>query len=144
MFTPAYAAPEQRTGRAVTTATDIYGLGCVLFELLTDCLVADVGGGERGIPVPSSAVTTSVARTLRGELDTVVAKATHVQPERRYVSAQALADDIDNYLAGRPLIAAPDSFAYRTRKFLQPPPRWSPWSSLPPSYGAWRWSVRAR
>lgn len=89
VFTPAYAAPEQRSGRAVTTATDVYGLGCVLFELLTDRLVADSGSDGRGIPSPSSAATTGAARTLRGELDTVVAKATHAEPERRYASAQA-------------------------------------------------------
>jgi tetratricopeptide (TPR) repeat protein/tRNA A-37 threonylcarbamoyl transferase component Bud32 len=118
VFTPAYAAPEQRQGRGVTTAADIYGLGCVLFELLTDRVVADVGGAERGIPPPSQFVAATQARVLRGDLDTVVAKATHPLAERRYVSAQALADDVGHYLAGRPLQAAPDSLSYRTRKFL--------------------------
>ena len=57
-------------------------------------------------------------RGLRGELDTLVGKAMHDEPERRYASAQALADDVENYLAGRPLLGAPDSFAYRARKFV--------------------------
>ena len=118
VFTPAYAAPEQRSGRGVTTAADIYGLGCVLFELLTDRAIADVGGGECGIPAPSASVGAATARTLRGDLDTIVSKATQVEAERRYDSAQALADDVGHFLAGRPLQAAPDSFAYRTRKFL--------------------------
>lgn len=119
VFTPAYAAPEQRSGRGVTTAADVYGLGCVLFELITGRAIADVGGGERGIPVPSACVSTTQARALRGDLDTLVAKATHAEAERRYGSAQALADDVENFLAGRPLRAAPDSFAYRAHKFLR-------------------------
>ena len=118
VFTPAYAAPEQRSGRGVTTAADIYGLGCVLFELLTDRAIADVGGGDGGIPAPSACVSATQARALRGDLDTIVLKATQVEAERRYASAQALADDVGHYLAGRPLQAAPDSFAYRVRKFL--------------------------
>jgi len=119
VFTPAYAAPEQRAGRGVTTATDIYGLGCVLFELLAGRLVAEVGGGQRELPAPSACCADPArARELRGELDTLVLKAVHAEPERRYASAQALADDIENFLHGRPLQAAPDSVFYRTRKFL--------------------------
>ena len=118
VFTPAYAAPEQIAGRAVTTATDIYGLGCVLHELLSGRALHEVRQGDR-IPPPSDTARDSTqARTLRGELDTLTAKALHHEPERRYASAQALADDVENYLAGRPLRAAPDSLAYRTRKFL--------------------------
>ena len=118
VFTPTYAAPEQIAGRAVTTATDIYGLGCVLHELLTDRALHDVVEDGR-IPPPSSvAVTPARARVLRGDLDTLVGKAMHAEPERRYASVQALSDDIENYLAGRPLRAAPDSIAYRARKFV--------------------------
>lgn len=117
VFTPAYAAPEQISGRAVTTATDIYGLGCVLYELLSGQTLHDVSR-DRPIPAPSAAAGDAArARLLHGELDTLVGKAMHAEPSRRYASAQALADDVENYLAGRPLVAAPDSFAYRARKF---------------------------
>ena len=118
VFTPAYAAPEQLAGKSVTTATDIYGLGGVLHELLTERSLHEVRVGDR-VPLPSQvALDTSQARELRGDLDTLVGKAMHEEPERRYASAQAFADDIDNYLQGRPLAAAPDSLAYRTRKFI--------------------------
>jgi serine/threonine-protein kinase len=115
-FTPAYAAPEQLAGRTVTTATDVYGLGCVLHELLSGRLLHEFAGAR--IPPPSAAATDStLSRGLRGELDTLVGKAMHDEPERRYASAQALADDVENYLAGRPLRGAPDNLAYRARKF---------------------------
>ena len=118
VFTPAYAAPEQIAGRAVTTATDIYGLGCVLHELLSGRPLHEVGDDGR-IPPPSAAAADPLrARMLRGELDTLVGKAMHEEPQRRYASAQALSDDVENWLAGRPLTAAPDSVAYRTRKFV--------------------------
>ncbi|MGH8172780.1 MAG: protein kinase domain-containing protein, partial [Rhodanobacteraceae bacterium] len=118
VFTPAYAAPEQRRGEAATTASDVYGLGCVLFELL---------GGRRNdssadnTPVPRPSATTGepeFARSLRGELDQIVLKATHEQAERRYASADALAADITRYRAGRPIAAIPDSVFYRARKYV--------------------------
>jgi eukaryotic-like serine/threonine-protein kinase len=119
VFTPAYAAPEQRAGRGATTATDIYGLGCVLFELLSDESVANVRKAEHTLPAPSAVATDAArARALRGDLDTLVLKATRTEPERRYVSAQTFCDDVENYLSGRPLKAAPDSVAYRARKYF--------------------------
>jgi len=117
VFTPAYAAPEQIAGRAVTTATDIYGLGCVLHEILTGRALHDVVENGR-IPPPSAVDGTARSRALRGDLDTLVGKAMRAEPERRYASVQALSDDVENYLAGRPLRAAPDSVAYRARKFV--------------------------
>jgi len=118
VFTPAFAAPEQIAGRAITTATDIYGLGGVLHELLSERSLSEVIEAGRA-PAPSSVARDPArVRALRGDLDTLVAKAMHAEPERRYASAQALADDVENYLAGRPLLAAPDSMFYRTRKFL--------------------------
>ncbi len=118
VFTPAYAAPEQLAGKTVTTATDIYGLGAVLHELLTGRSLAEVRIGDQ-VPLPSKAAQEpSLTRTLRGDLDTLTAKAMHIEPERRYASAQALADDVDNFLQGRPLAAAPDSLVYRARKFV--------------------------
>jgi len=118
VFTPTYAAPEQIAGRAVTTATDIYGLGCVLHELLSGRALHDVTENGRTPPPSAAAADPSRARMLRGELDTLVGKAMHEEPQRRYASVQALSDDVENWLAGKPLIAAPDSVAYRTRKFV--------------------------
>ena len=117
-FTPAYAAPEQLAGRTVTTATDVYGLGCVLHELLSGRPLHEINADGRIPPPSAAALDTTQARSLRGDLDTLVGKALHAEPERRYASAQAFADDIENYLSGRPLLAAPDSLAYRTRKFV--------------------------
>jgi serine/threonine-protein kinase len=118
VFTPAYAAPEQRAGRTVTTASDIFSLGCVLFELLTDRSVAEAVAAEQPLPAPSTQVADrSQARGLRGDLDTLVLTAAHPEPERRYASAQALAEDVENYLCGRPLNAVADSRLYRLRKF---------------------------
>ena len=118
VFTPAYAAPEQRAGRAVTTAADIFSLGCVLFELLGAGSVAELADAAHGLPAPSTHTRDrALARQLRGDLDTLVLKAAHPDAARRYASAQALAEDVENYLCGKPLQAAPDSMAYRLRKF---------------------------
>ncbi|HKE49424.1 MAG TPA: serine/threonine-protein kinase [Rhodanobacteraceae bacterium] len=118
VFTPAYAAPEQREGRHATTATDVYALGCVLFELLTGASAADAS--TQTTPVrPSVAVRDAhVARRLRGDLDRIVLKATDRDPARRYASADALAEDVGRYLAGQPVSAGPDSVAYRARKYV--------------------------
>ncbi|HST26874.1 MAG TPA: serine/threonine-protein kinase [Rudaea sp.] len=126
VFTPDYAAPEQLRGGAITTATDVYGLGVLLHELL-------LGLRPGGTPTrrPSSRVNevsdTTVPRidrarlrkTLRGDLDNILLKALAEEPQRRYASAGALAFDLDNYLTGRAVIAHPPSRLYRTRKFVQ-------------------------
>ena len=100
-MTPAYAAPEQFNGGEITTATDVYALGLLLRELVAGKLSAPGGARTR----------------LRGDLDTIAIKATAEEPERRYASAGALADDIENHLAGRPVVAHPPSRRYRLRKF---------------------------
>ena len=126
VFTPDYAAPEQLHGGAITTATDVYGLGVLLHELL-------LGLRPGGSPTrrPSSRVNetgdTSVPRIerarlrklLRGDLDNILLKALAEEPQRRYASAATFADDIDSYLAGRAVAAHPPSRLYRTRKFVQ-------------------------
>jgi len=118
VFTPAYAAPEQREGRHATTASDVYALGCVLFELLTGASTADWAHAE-SLPRPSSAASDAQrARHLRGDLDRIVLKATDRAPERRYASADALAEDVGRYLAGQPVNAGPDSVGYRARKYI--------------------------
>lgn len=126
VFTPDYAAPEQLRGGAITTATDVYGLGVLLHELL-------LGLKPGGTPTrrPSSRVNETggdavprierarLRRTLRGDLDNILLKALAEEPQRRYASAGALAEDIDNYLAGRAVAAHPPSRLYRTRKFVR-------------------------
>jgi serine/threonine protein kinase/Tfp pilus assembly protein PilF len=146
-MTPEYASPEQVRGAPVATASDVYQLGVLLYELMagtrphvaesrstfdiermileddaappsarigrnpasTDCLVSSA---RRVSPE-------RLRRRLRGDLDTIVLKALHKQPERRYLSAQQMAEDVDRHLAGRALAARKDAFFYRTRKFIR-------------------------
>ncbi|WP_143537756.1 serine/threonine-protein kinase [Rubrivirga marina] len=129
-LTPQYAAPEQVLGRPVTTATDVYALGVVLYELLTGSRPYDVGGlplseaarvvAETQPVRPSQAASrTTDPRRLRGDLDTVVLKALAKEPERRYASAETFADDLRRYLGGLPVEAQPDSVRYRAGKFVR-------------------------
>jgi len=148
-LTPAYAAPEQVTGEAVTTATDGYALGVLLYVLLvgqhptgsstrsTAELVkaivetepprmSDVVTSSRveAATVTSNAVNRATTpdqlrRVLRGDLDTIVAKALKKNPQERYASVIALADDLRRYLGHEPVHARPDTFAYRARKFVR-------------------------
>jgi serine/threonine-protein kinase len=112
-FTPAYASPEQKRGEAVSTATDVHGLGVLLFEVLADVPPTLDDNGR--LPPPSRAAG---ARRIPADLDLIVARATHPEPERRYVSAAALSDDLQRHLRGRPIHAAPDRLHYRIRKFI--------------------------
>jgi serine/threonine protein kinase/Tfp pilus assembly protein PilF len=120
-FTPAFAAPEQITGESVTTATDVYALGALLYLLLA-------GRHPAGEPEASPAdllraIVESepgrLRRELRGDLETIVAKALKKRPEERYASVAAMAEDLRRYLAEEPILARPDSLAYRSRKFLR-------------------------
>ena len=131
MLTPDYAAPEQFSGGAITTATDVYALGVLLYELLTDArprrstapIDASAGTSETSIPPPSAATdrTSGPARrrALRGDLDRITLTALAAEPQRRYPTAEALANDIRRYLAGRPIAARGDSATYRLRKFVR-------------------------
>ncbi len=124
ILTPDYASPEQILGRPVTTASDVYALGVVLYELLTGrrpyspASVGDRTVLEREIPRPSAAVEGEKSRRLRGDLDTVALKALEPERERRYQSALELLGDIDRYLEGQPVLARPATLGYRTRKFI--------------------------
>lgn len=125
-FTPAYAAPEQRAGGLITTATDVYSLGVLLGEL-----VAGHRLGSGSARTPSSQITGEEApgvlpapakimrRAMRGDLDNILLKAVESEPERRYASAGAMADDIERALEGRPVAAHPPSSVYRLRKFVR-------------------------
>jgi serine/threonine-protein kinase len=127
-LTPAYAAPEQFAQEPVTTATDVYALGVLLDELVSGQRRA---GGDAGTPSSrlSPALVTAaygaapagvsaLRRKLRGDLDNIVLKATAIEPERRYASAGALAEDIERHLDRQPVLAHPPSRWYRTGKFV--------------------------
>jgi serine/threonine-protein kinase len=110
-LTPAYAAPEQLRGEAVSTATDVYTLGVILFELLT---------GDR--PPGSSSdrfENTSLDPRLGRDLDAIVLKALREESEHRYIGAGALAEDLSRFLEGRPVAARPDGRRYRAGKFVR-------------------------
>ncbi|MFO8233093.1 MAG: serine/threonine-protein kinase [Longimonas sp.] len=129
VMTPAYAAPEQLRGVAVTTATDVYALGVVLYELLagrrphdlTDRSPAEVERTvcEQSPDLPSTVAPPDRQRALRGDLDTIVLKALRPEPERRYASAEQLADDLQRVLDDRPVAARPDTTGYRVKKFVR-------------------------
>ncbi len=132
-LTPQYAAPEQLLGQSIGTAADVYGLGIVLYELLTGALPYRLKRDTRGAleeailasdPAPPSQVakeSTDVAgwaKRLKGDIDTIVLKALKKNPAERYVTVAAFADDIVRFLKGEPVEAQPDSAWYRSRKFL--------------------------
>jgi serine/threonine-protein kinase len=129
LLTPEYGAPEQVRGEPVTTATDVYALGAVLYELLTGQRahkVSDLTPMEmvravcEDVPAPPSAVAApEQRRRLRGDLDTIILKALAKEPGRRYPSAEALLEDLRRHRAGLPVHARPDSALYRARKFVR-------------------------
>jgi serine/threonine-protein kinase len=126
-MTPDFASPEQILDQPVTIATDVYSLGVVLYELLTGSrpykLRRDTRGAlEDAILQAEPALPSSQAgpwpRQLRGDLDTILLKALRKNPEERYATMNALADDLRRYLDGRPVLAQPDSTWYRARRFV--------------------------
>jgi eukaryotic-like serine/threonine-protein kinase len=130
VLTPLYASPEQVTGGEVTTATDVYALGVVLFELLTDArpyrLTQDSRGALEdaivtGDPLRPSDVTLDALRKrrVRGDLDTIVLKALRKPPEERYATVRELGDDLQRWLDGRPVLARPDALGYRASRFVR-------------------------
>jgi eukaryotic-like serine/threonine-protein kinase len=134
-MTAAYASPEQRAGKPVTTATDIYSLGVVLYELLTGVRPTTTATADDTPPLPSrrllnaadsvSAATGDTAarrrasKLLHGELDAIVMMALRPEPDRRYTSAEELGRDLQRWLDGRTVRARPDTVGYRTRSFVR-------------------------
>ena len=143
-LTPQFAAPEQVTGGSITTATDVYALGVLLYLLLTGNHPAGEGANstadlvklivEIEPPRPSTLVSSSsntdaplhrnstaekLTRKLRGDLDTIVGKALKKAPSERYASVQAVSDDLQRYLQHEPIRARPDTLAYRAAKFVR-------------------------
>jgi tetratricopeptide (TPR) repeat protein len=122
-FTPEYAAPEQVRGDPVSVATDVYGLGLLLYRILTGQRPFDPGNGyeyEKAV-LEKEPTRPSIhgGRALRGDLDTIILKALRKEPERRYSSVAALSDDVQRYLEGLPVRARADTFGYRTGKFVR-------------------------
>ncbi|MBI1849216.1 MAG: serine/threonine protein kinase [Planctomycetes bacterium] len=129
-MTPEYSSPEQIRGEPITTSSDVYALGVILYELLAgqrpyrfeparrfdaERIVCEVDA-----PKPSTvARPADVRRRLRGDLDTIVAKAMSKDPQRRYASADELSADVERFLDGAPILAHPPSRAYVVAKFVR-------------------------
>ena len=138
LITPEYAAPEQADGGPITTATDVYALGVVLYELLTGVRPRECSGAGavayahdarppvtapsealRRLPRSGAAESRRFERRIRGDLDRIVLTALRDEPERRYASAGQLGEEIDRFLEGRAVLAQPDTVAYRVRTFVR-------------------------
>src|SRR5262249_25168619 len=116
ILTPHYASPEQVRGEPVTTATDIYSLGAMLYELIS---------GRKAYQFESSSpaevervICASDPPPLGGELGNIVRMAMRKEPERRYLTVDQLSEDIRRYLACLPVVAQKDTLRYRARKFV--------------------------
>jgi len=148
-MTPEYASPEQIRGGPATTASDVYQIGLLLYELLTGCRAQDLGGAtaaeaerivcERDPPPPSAAVLSrtesapgpedaardrsttpaALARRLAGDLDAIVMKAIRKEPEQRYQTPLDVLDDIDRSLNSEPVRAHRGTAMYRAGKFVR-------------------------
>ena len=129
-LTPQYAAPEQILGTSVGTGADIYALGTLLYELLAGTLPYRLKRDSRGawedavmegnpnLPSQAGRNKVSWAHAMAGDLDTILLKSLKKDPQDRYATAEAFAEDIDRWLNGAPVLAQPDSAWYRTRKFI--------------------------
>ncbi len=124
MLTPEYASPEQITGGTVSTATDIYSLGAVLYRLLTHKPPHEFG---RGSPeeILGAICTREVTRpskwtpALKGDLELILMKALRKDPQERYATAEQFAEDLEAFLESRPIRARKGDLAYRARKFVR-------------------------
>lgn len=148
-LTPEFASPEQIVGKNITTASDIYSLGVLLYNLLSGFAPYKITNNsplainkiinEEKILKPSEIVTQQIrqkldgedkrisdvnlfkisSKKLKGDLDNIILKAMHKDPDQRYLSVQDFANDINNYLNGLPIKARKDTLSYRTSKFIK-------------------------
>jgi tetratricopeptide (TPR) repeat protein len=122
LMTPECASPEQVRGQPITTASDIYSLGVLLYHLLTDeqpyQFTTRTSEEIARVVCEEEPKKPSLIRPLPEDLDTIVLKAMHKEPGRRYLSAEQLSEDIRRYLEGMPVSARRDTFGYRARKFV--------------------------
>ncbi|HNY40092.1 MAG TPA: serine/threonine-protein kinase, partial [Bryobacteraceae bacterium] len=130
MLTPRYASPEQVMGLPISTQSDVYSLGVVLYELLTGAspyastqhTAAEwfkVINDEESHPPSRKVADPALARSLAGDLDAIVQKALEKRPAERYQSVEHLESDIALYLTGQPITARPQTLVYRARKFAR-------------------------
>ena len=148
LITPRYASPEQICGDSVATPADVYSLGALLYELLAGCtphctydmpvhrairVILDTEPVLASNAAPETGSDIAFARRcspralsgmLKGDLDTILARALHKQVDRRYQTVDAFSADLDRYLSGLPVLARGDSFGYRVSKFLRRNAHW--------------------
>jgi non-specific serine/threonine protein kinase/serine/threonine-protein kinase len=132
-MTPQYASPEQLRGDRVTTVSDVYALGVLLYELLTDARPYELTGkspdeigqivADTEVVRPSAMAARSddhsTSRRLRGDLDTIVIAAMRKDPADRYASVALVAEDVRRHMEGLPVVARGDSWTYRTGRFVR-------------------------
>ena len=128
-MTPEYASPEQIMGEPITTASDVYSLGVILYELLCGQRPYQLKGRrheeiartvcENPFRRPSAAAPEKLRRPLAGDLDNIVAKAMRREPARRYASVAQFSEDIRRHCDGLPVQARPDTLPYRAGKFVR-------------------------
>ena len=124
MLTPDYASPEQVNGGPVTTATDIYSLGAVLYKLLTGTCPHQFESNSAGAiasTINTGRITPpgNLVPELKGDLETILMKALRKEPQERYATIEQFSDDLQNYLESRPIRVRKGDAWYQTRKFLR-------------------------